>query len=647
MNKLILLVFLCCFFITGITQVPTITSFSPLSGNTGSTVTITGSGFDATAPNNIVYFGAVKANVFAASATSLSVTVPVGATYQPITVTTNGLTASSVQSFNVTFSNSSSVTANSFPGVAGYGITLNGGSSQRLITSDIDGDGKPDVVVVGAYDSISVLRNTSSGNTISLAEKKSFATSITSFNYSVADYDGDGKPDLACTNYFSNSVSVFRNTSIVGSITFAPKIDFTTGIHPTGIVSGDIDGDGIIDIIISNEDDSSVSVIRNTAVGPNISFAPGVDFRTGKRPRYINLSDLDGDLKPDVIISNYESNNISILRNSSSAGAVSFDPRIDMDVVANPGCINAVDLDGDAKNDIVVTNETSHVISTFLNTCSTGSILFGSRVDHTVIEGNIYPPMPPPAGQANTYPVSIATGDIDGDGKPDLYIGCSTDNIYPAGKKILLLNQSSAGNISFAPRFEFPGGPVTSAVISDLEGDDKPEILAVLPTDFNAALYIYGNRIGVPIEIVLCPPLGNTTLSAGISGASYQWQVSTDSINFTNLVNSSNYIGVNSPSLGLNNLPSSNYGNFYRCVVDGINCDIFKIKFRNVWLSNSYGTWGEWGKWSCNDLPDQYTDVVIAGGQVTINSNVTVNTLTVLPGASVIVSPGYNLIILH
>ena len=71
--------------------------------------------FDPTPSNNIVYFGAVQAVVTAASATNLMVTVPVGATYAPITETVNGLTAYANQPFMPTFSgDGSGITVNSF-----------------------------------------------------------------------------------------------------------------------------------------------------------------------------------------------------------------------------------------------------------------------------------------------------------------------------------------------------------------------------------------------------------------------------------------------------------------------------------------------------------------------------------------------------
>ena len=58
----------------------------------------------------------------------------------------------------------------------------------------------------------------------------------------IGDLDGDGKPDLAVENYSSNTVSVFRNTGSSGSISFATKVDFATGTHPTDVSIGDLDG---------------------------------------------------------------------------------------------------------------------------------------------------------------------------------------------------------------------------------------------------------------------------------------------------------------------------------------------------------------------------------------------------------------------
>ena len=114
LTSVIVFVWMHFSFITGFTQVPNITSFTPTSGPIGTTVTITGSNFDATPANNFVLFGATQATVTAATVTTLTVTVPTGVTYQPITILTNGLIAWSSSPFVVTFTGGGTIDANSF-----------------------------------------------------------------------------------------------------------------------------------------------------------------------------------------------------------------------------------------------------------------------------------------------------------------------------------------------------------------------------------------------------------------------------------------------------------------------------------------------------------------------------------------------------
>jgi hypothetical protein len=82
-------------------QAPTISSFTPANGLVGSSVTITGTNFDALTTNNTVKFNGTTATVSSASTTSLTVTVPTGATTGTITVTTAGGTATSSSSYTV------------------------------------------------------------------------------------------------------------------------------------------------------------------------------------------------------------------------------------------------------------------------------------------------------------------------------------------------------------------------------------------------------------------------------------------------------------------------------------------------------------------------------------------------------------------
>jgi hypothetical protein len=140
------LFFLASFLIScNLFSQPIIHSFSPLSGPVGTVVHIKGTGFKDVASQNTVYFGAVKAVVQNATDTTMTVSVPAGATFQPVTVTIDYLTAYSLNSFIVTypggegpFTNASFLPkANLFTGNYPHSVAL----------SDFNGDGKADLLV--------------------------------------------------------------------------------------------------------------------------------------------------------------------------------------------------------------------------------------------------------------------------------------------------------------------------------------------------------------------------------------------------------------------------------------------------------------------------------------------------------------------
>lgn len=126
--------------------IPAISSIAPTSGPVGSTVTITGTNFSATPDNNTVRFGATQATVTAATTTQLTVSVPAGATYAPITVKVADRTAYSVASFLTTFAPGKQTIATSdFDPKVDF---TSGSSPRGIAAGDLDGDGKTDIVVV-------------------------------------------------------------------------------------------------------------------------------------------------------------------------------------------------------------------------------------------------------------------------------------------------------------------------------------------------------------------------------------------------------------------------------------------------------------------------------------------------------------------
>ncbi len=309
----------------------------------------------------------------------------------------------------------------------------------------MDGDGKPDLAVanngIGA-NTVSVLRNTSSASSIAFATKTDFTTGSGPNSVAIGDLDGDGKPDLAVANSSSSTVSVLRNTGTSGSIAFAAKIDFTTGIVPVSVAIGDLDGDGKPDLAVANLSSSTVSVFLNISSSGSIAFAAKTDFTTGSGPNSVAIGDLDGDGKPDLAVANNGSASVSVYRNTGSSGSIAFTAKTDFTTGSFPQSVAIGDLDGDGKPDLAVANRNSNSVSVFRNTGSSGSIAFAAKTDFAT----------------GIFPASVAIGDLDGDGKPDLAVAN-----FSSGDVSVLRNADIVVPTitSFTPLSAKPGDAVT------------------------------------------------------------------------------------------------------------------------------------------------------------------------------------------
>ena len=448
----LLLIIICTILFKTANAQPAITSFSPTSGVIGSTVTITGNNFNTIPGNNIVYFGAVRATITTSTVSALTVTVPTGATYTPISVTTGGLTGYSSLPFVVT-SPGGGGTAFQQGSFSSPLTFIAGSNPSTIFTSDVDGDGKPDMVSINlASNTLSVYRNSSTSGNLSFSPKVDFATGSYPEMVIMADVDGDSKPDAVVPNYGSGTVSVFRNISTPGLITFAPKVDFIVGAGPLDAVIGDVDGDGKPDIVVTNNTSNTVSLLKNTTVNSIISFAAKIDLPTGNNPQNAILSDLDGDRKPEIAVID-GGNNVSIYKNSSTINTISFASKIDFFCGNTPNYIAAGDMDSDGKSELVIASNAA--VTVLQNTSSVGSLSFDRRDFST--------------GSTN-FIVSI--GDIDGDSKPDLAV-----TSYVSGRVALMRNTSTTGTIIFETALNFTTGsnPFGNA-LCDFDGDGLSDL---------------------------------------------------------------------------------------------------------------------------------------------------------------------------
>ena len=434
---------------------PVISSFSPTSGPIGAVVTITGANFDPNPSNNTVYFGTVKGNVLTSSSSAITVSVPTGMSYQPITITTGGLTAYSRIPFRVTvagidtaFVPSSFARAKTIYNSGGYGL--------NVYLGDFDGDGKPDVFFPGLNQAM-IFRNTSTAGNISFGSEIDYYFPYNNRGGVVADFDGDGKLDFVCTGFVGDNAQVFQNNSTIGSISFTPVLTLPTWSEPVGAAATDLDGDGRPDLTIAISDVELITVYRNSSSNGTISFSDSLELATPLGPRMVTYGDFDGDGRSDIAV--ITDTAVSIFRNTSTTGHISFAKPINYRTGANSTALVTADFDNDGKLDLAVTNGLPQpsTISVFRNTSSTGSISFAPKIDYS----------------SPYAPAGIVAEDLNSDGNIDLVTGISNKDSVCVYKNI-----STPGQISFSNYVEYPGGGAPFGLaMADMDGDGKSDIV--------------------------------------------------------------------------------------------------------------------------------------------------------------------------
>jgi len=448
------------------TRLPTVNSYTPATGPQGTTLQLIGSNFDPQAANNTVYLGAVKANVTTATANKLTVQVPAGTSYQPLTVYADSMAAFPVQPFGLSWPGGGFIDSTTFAAHTDYPIEA---QSAAFNFADIDGDGFPDLVTTSKISGISVYRNKGRTDTLLYDAPVDIATGSSPASIVVQDMDGDGKPDILVSNLLGNTVSVLRNTSTTGSLSFAAKVDITGSAYPFGFVVTDLDGDGRPDLaVLDGIQNGSFLLYQNNSNIGKLSFTQWVyPYSTGSNPQKIVAGDLDGDGLPDLAIVNSSDGTLALFRN---LGGFNFDGIITLPTPYAPKGLAIGDLDGDGKPELAITGSSDHLVAIYPNTCSPGAPLsFGTRVD--------FP--------ANANTGDIGLGDLDGDGKPDVAV------VYPGSNKVSVFkNFSTAGNFSLAPKVDFGTGAYPGQVfIGDLHNAGKNDLAVVNLSSNTVSIY--------------------------------------------------------------------------------------------------------------------------------------------------------------
>jgi hypothetical protein len=359
--------------------------------------------------------------------------------------------------------------------------TLNGPGA--VVSADVNHDGHPDLVELGTDQTVAVLLNRGGGSFESPTHY--YAVGNQPAALAVADLNHDGKPDIVVINNTDNTISVLMGN---GDGTFAaptaseaaaggatPAPTYPTGASPTSLVIADMNGDGIPDVVVSNFSDNTLSIFIGRGDG---TFKTTVTVPVGTGPIFVAAADMNGDGKLDLLVNNNLDDTLGVLLNKggSNFGAMtttSLGPRL---LRPYSQMLVVGDFTHDGRQGVITTT----------TSVSGNSVIYLAGKGDGGFE---------PARFFNTglQTIYLATADVNGDGLVDLIAGSA------ANATVRVLFGNSNGGLSASQ--DYPangiagGSQVQRLVAADFSGSGKPDI-AVVNTSGGFMQLLYNDGTG-------------------------------------------------------------------------------------------------------------------------------------------------------
>ena len=372
-------------------------------------------------------------------------------------------------------------------------------SPQSVAVGDFNGDGKVDLAVASYFGAnVTILLGNGDG-TFKTGGKFTTDPNRSPISIVAADFNGDGKTDLAVANTIRLSDAPGTVSVLIGNGdgTFKAAVNYVVGGSPWFLTSGDFNGDGHPDLaVVDSVAQGAMSVLLGNGDG---TFGSAVAYPAGQYPHSAAIGDFNGDGYPDIVVANLQSSNVSVF---IGRGDGTFLPAVALPTGSNPSAVAVGDFNEDGIDDFVVACAGVAVYRVAgggnLGT-GYGVNIFLGRGDGT-FRGTVAFP----AGPGQWGPNYIIPADCNGDGHTDL--------IAIEGGRIYVILGNGDGTFQASDHYSLPPNSY-DAVIGDFNGDGIPD-LAVSSQVGNSIAVVPGLPPGPLSQAITFPPLADMPFSA-------------------------------------------------------------------------------------------------------------------------------------
>jgi hypothetical protein len=374
-------------------------------------------------------------------------------------------------------------------------INIGGNFPFYVGNGDFNGDGIQDLAVERANGTVTILLGNGTGG-FTAASGAPLSSGATYAYIALGDFNDDGILDMALSSQSTNDVRIFLGdgtghfSAFTGSVISTPM-----GTFPTGIRTGDFNGDGIADLAVANHNSNNMSILLGDGTGhfTLVSARPAV----ASAPYSFAVGDFNGDGKQDLAVPGSGSNNMTILLGD---GTGHFSPAAGSPVAvgSNPTSAAAGDFNDDGIMDLAVANANSNNV--------------------TVLRGNGsggFTPFPgSPVATGGNYPANIVVADFNGNGEADLATENNNSNT------VTIFSGNGTGAFTPYAGSPFPTGTNPQQLtVGNFDGLGPAELAVVNGNsgDVTILLNVQTQRATATITGVSVP--GHGTHNAGVTYA--------------------------------------------------------------------------------------------------------------------------------